>query len=45
VHDQPDPTRVQHDQAPERQEEAEEQQGAPPPDSDDAPTPDEIHEA
>jgi hypothetical protein len=45
VHNQPEPTREEHDQAPQRQEEAEEQQGAPPADPDDAPTPDEIHEA
>jgi hypothetical protein len=45
VHDQPEPTREEHEQAPERQDEAQEQQGAPPAEPDDAPTPDEIHEA
>jgi hypothetical protein len=45
VHDQREPTREEHQQAPERQEEAEEQQGAPPADPDDVPSRDEIHEA
>ena len=45
VHDQPEPTPAEHEQAPEQQEEAEEQRGAPPPDPDDVPTPDEIHDA
>jgi hypothetical protein len=45
VPDQPEPTPEEHEQAPQRQDETEEQQGAPPADPDEAPTPDEIHEA
>jgi hypothetical protein len=45
VHDQPEPSREEHEQAPDRQDDAEEERGAPPADPDDMPRPDEIHEA
>jgi hypothetical protein len=44
VHDQPDPTREEHEQAPERQEEAEEQRG-PVPASPDLPVEDDSGDA